>query len=345
MQRALGLRGRMVPAARAAGLRAPPGAWASWPAPLAAAAPAVRGLAAGVGAGARRGLASAASGGDGGDGSKGYRTPEGDYAPTSASGAFPDSWVEPDALWDYAESHRDGNVDDRFVAEFGERNKKWKQKMLAEDPTLFDKIGAGQSPKYLWIGCCDSRVAAETLIDAKPGEIFVHRNIANLVVSTDTNLRSVLHYAVHYLKVEHIIVCGHYDCGGVKAASSKQDHDAPVESWLTNIRDVIRLHQDELSAIADGEERHKRLVELSVIEQCLNLFKTGDVQRRRSETATRPDLYECAFPRIHGMVFEPSDGILRKLPIDFKHYLHKYKDVYQMYEADHFLASMHGAAE
>lgn len=219
----------------------------------------------------------------------------------------------------------------------------WRKKVLSQEPELFDAIGKGQAPKYLWIGCCDSRVAPETMVSAKPGEIFVHRNIANMVVSTDTNLRAALKFAVEYLKVEHIIVCGHYDCGGLKAASSQKDHDAPLENWLTNIRDVYRLHQEELEAIIDVGERHKRLVELNVIEQCLNLFKTGDVQRRRAETSSRPDEYECAFPRIHGMVFEPSDGILRKLPIDFRHYLKKYKAVYQMYESRDFKASHEGA--
>jgi len=254
---------------------------------------------------------------------------------------FPDSWVEPDALWEATQDADESrSEDEQFEAIFGERNHEWREKMLKENPGLFDQMGAGQSPKYLWIGCADSRVAAEVMVGALPGEMFVHRNIANMVVSTDTGLRSVLQYAVHYLKVEHIIVCGHYDCGGVRAACSKKDHTAPLESWLANIRDVVRLHHEELEAIIDDEERHKRLVELNVIEQCLNLFKTGDVQRRRAECAARPDLYTCAYPRIHGMVFDPSDGILRRLPVDFKEYMRKYKKVYQMYEAEDFLASI-----
>jgi len=253
---------------------------------------------------------------------------------------FPDSWVEPEALWEHhALSRPIEDADEEFTYEFGQRNKAFREQALKEDPEVFSRIGKGQSPKYLWIGCCDSRVAAENLVQAQPGEIFVHRNIANMVVATDTNVRSVLHYAIDYLQVEHIVVCGHYDCGGIKASITNRDHASPVESWLTHIRNVYRLHQEELDAIIDPDERHKRLVELNVIEQCLNLFKTGDVQRRRCYTAQRPDLYPCAYPRIHGMVFSPYDGILRKLEVDFKHYLRKFKNVYNMYDTRDFLAS------
>jgi len=246
---------------------------------------------------------------------------------------FPDSWVEPEALWSFAEGHdKPKDIDAEFESEFGRRNEQWREKMLREDPFVFDTLGAGQSPKYLWIGCSDSRVAAENLIAANPGELFVHRNIANMVVATDTNFRSVLQYAVDYLEVEHIIVCGHYECGGLRAAVKHHDHRAPLESWLANARDVVRLHTHELEAIIDEDEKHKRLVELNVIEQCLNLFKTGDVQRRRAMTSARPDMYASAFPRIHGMVFSPGDGILRRLPIDFAHYLAKYKHVYKMHD-------------
>jgi len=253
---------------------------------------------------------------------------------------FPDSWVEPEALWDYAQTHQEDenmHVDDAFELDFGARNAAWRKERLESDPGFFSTLGQGQSPKYLWIGCCDSRVAAENLVKGQPGEIFVHRNIANQVISTDTNLRAVLHYAVDYLKVEHIIVCGHYDCGGVRAACTDRDHSSPLESWLTNIRDVYRLHQQELDAIVNDEERHMRFVELNVIEQCLNLYKTGDVQRKRTESKNlgRPN----AFPRIHGMVFSPKDGILRRLPVDFKQYLRKYQKVYNMYDSSGLMSS------
>mmetsp|Transcript_32306 Transcript_32306/g.48741 ORF Transcript_32306/g.48741 Transcript_32306/m.48741 type:complete len:307 (-) Transcript_32306:562-1482(-) len=256
-----------------------------------------------------------------------------------------DSWVCPEALYEYALSSEDmsADVDEQFVAEFGKRNATWRERVLREDPDLFSECAAGQSPKYLWIGCSDSRVAAENMIDGRPGELFVHRNVANMVVNTDFNLRAVLKYAVNYLQVKHIIVCGHYDCGGVKAAFTNKDHHDPLESWLTNVRDVYRYHQEELEAIINDEERHKRFVELNIIEQCLNLFKSADVQRRRAETGRRPDEFECAYPRIHGMVFEPSDGILRRLPIDFRQYLRRYKRVYQMYDDSDFLSSHDGA--
>lgn len=269
-----------------------------------------------------------------------------------SDGHFPDSWVEPDDLLSYLEHEEmkaeqenspGALADQAFERDMGTRNKAWRERMLKEQPDLFDNIGAGQAPKYLWIGCGDSRVAPENMVDANPGEIFVHRNIANLVIAQDTNLRSVLQFAVSYLKVRHIIVCGHYECGGVKAASSKVDHKAPLESWLTHIRDVIRLHQQELDAIIDPDERHKRLVELNVIEQCLNLYKTGDVQRKRASSASD---VTPAIPRIHGMVFSPKDGVLRRLKIDFKSYMTEYKEIYNLYDMEDksTWASFHGAA-
>lgn len=226
------------------------------------------------------------------------------------------------------------------MAELGVRNSKWREEILKQDPTIFERIGKGQAPKFLWIGCCDSRVAPETLIGAKPGELFVHRNIANMVVATDTNLKSAMQYAVDYLQVEHIVVCGHYECGGVKAAVSLKDHSSPLESWLSNIRDVYRLHQDELNAIEDEDDRHKRMVDLNVIEQCLNVYKAGEVQRRRAYTSQRLYKFAAPFPRIHGMVFDPKDGILRKLNIDYQSYFEKYEDVYNLYDTDQYLASV-----
>ena len=151
------------------------------------------------------------------------------------------------------------------------------------------------------------------------GELFVHRNVANLVVSTDLNLLSVLTYAVEHLKVKHILVTGHYDCGGVRAATKHQQLGV-LDAWLSNIRDVYRLHRDELDAIKDEEARHRKLVELNVAEQCLNLYKTGVVQKRRLETHKDPDI-PFAYPRIHGLVFDPSNGRIIKLPVDYKNEL------------------------
>jgi len=148
------------------------------------------------------------------------------------------SWVEPEALWEYNDAMERTNAAkevDAEIAELGDRNKVWQKETLKHDPEFFKQIGQGQAPKYLWIGCADSRVAAENLIGGKPGELFTHRNIANMVVATDTNLRSVLQYAVDVLQVRHIIVCGHYDCGGIKAACSVKDHALPLESWLSGL--------------------------------------------------------------------------------------------------------------
>merc|ERR1719436_408804 len=208
----------------------------------------------------------------------------------------------------------EGSLEDEAVMkDLGTRNGIWRKRMLDTHPDLFKQIGAGQAPKYLWIACCDSRVAPENLIDAHPGEVFVHRNIGNLVVASDTNMRAALHFALEYLKVQHIIVCGHYECGAIKAASNMNDH------------------QEELDAIIDDYERHKRLVELNVIEQCINLFKTGDVQRKRAQTGGPG---KVSYPRIHAMIFSPHDGILRKLEVDLKGYLAKYKNIYNLYDSE-----------
>lgn len=266
-------------------------------------------------------------------------------------GSWSASWFEPDSLYEHAQKAEAGEVaddnlseiDKKFAEDMGARNEAWRKEMMKVDAQFFSRLSEGQSPQILWIGCSDSRVAAEILVNGKPGEIFVHRNVANMVVSTDANLRAVLHYALEYLQVQHVIVCGHYDCGGVKAALEKIDHGTPVEIWLSNIRDVYRLHQEEIEAIIDKEERHKRFVELNVIEQCLNLYKTGDVQRRRVHTASRPHEFPCALPRIHAMVFSPHDGVLRRLPIDFKYYMKRFKNVYKMYDTDVF-ASFRDAA-
>ena len=163
------------------------------------------------------------------------------------------------------------------------------------------------SPDYLWIGCSDARVPANQMVGQDAGKIFVHRNIANQVVSSDMNSRSVLQYAVSVLKVPHIVVCGHYDCGGVRAAMGRAHFDSrdlgsPLEDWLMNIRDVSRLHKAELDAIHDEEAKHRRLVELNVIEQCLNIYKSGVVQRRRLVTSGVNGAYPQ--PRVHGVVCE-----------------------------------------
>ncbi|HBI00580.1 carbonic anhydrase, partial [uncultured Flavobacterium sp.] len=161
-------------------------------------------------------------------------------------------------------------------------NEKWIAEKLSVDANYFENLSKGQSPEILYIGCSDSRVTAEDLMGVEPGEVFVHRNIANMVISIDLNVMSVMNYAVDHLKVNHVVVCGHYFCGGVKAAMQAQDLGI-LNPWLRNIRDVYRLHKKELNAIADENARYNRLVELNVQEQCVNLIKTAAVQKAYRE--------------------------------------------------------------
>src|SRR6478735_3419927 len=148
-------------------------------------------------------------------------------------------------------------------------NKAWAKEQKETDPGFFKRLASQQSPKFLWIGCSDSRVPADKITGTEPGEIFVHRNIANLVVNTDINLLAVLDFAVTHLKVKHVIVCGHYGCGGIKAAASKNDHKPVLNMWLRNVKDVYRLHREELEKLKNEEERTNRLAELNVQEQVM----------------------------------------------------------------------------
>jgi carbonic anhydrase len=198
-----------------------------------------------------------------------------------------------------------------------ENNEKWIAEKLALDPDYFENLAKGQSPDYLYIGCSDSRVTAEDLMGASPGEIFIHRNIANMVISIDLNMMSVLNYAVRHLKVKHIIVCGHYECGGVKAAMQAKDMGI-LNPWLRNIRDVYRLHQEELDVIADTSLRYNRLIELNVQEQCVNLIKTAAVQEAYRERGLT----------VQGWVFDIHSGKLIDLKIDFPKIL---KDIMKIY--------------
>ncbi len=183
------------------------------------------------------------------------------------------------------------------------KNKEWVLERLQEDESFFKKLATTQRPNYLWIGCSDSRVAANQITGTSPGEIFVHRNIANLVVHTDMNMLSVLYYAVKVLKVKHVIVCGHYNCGGIKTALSHESHGL-IDNWLRNIKDVYRLHQAELDTYTGIEEKAKRLTELNVIEQVYNLAKTSVIQEMWAESD---------FPVLHGWVYDISDGIIKSL--------------------------------
>ena len=185
-------------------------------------------------------------------------------------------------------------------------NRRWVASKLAEDPEYFQKLALGQKPRYLFIGCSDSRVPGSAITGTAPGEMFTHRNIANVVVNTDLNLLSVLQYAVEVLEVKIILVVGHYGCGGVAAAASNKQYGL-IDNWLTNVRDVVRLHETELLRIADPKLRMRRLVELNVIEQVRNLAKTNIIQN-----AMRSD----DPPILHGLVYDLHDGVLKDLEVD-----------------------------
>jgi carbonic anhydrase len=186
-----------------------------------------------------------------------------------------------------------------------EGNKKFIEGALAEDPQYFDKLANGQKPPILWIGCADSRVPANQITNTAPGEIFVHRNIANMVIHSDMNMLSVLDYAVNVLKVKHVIVTGHYGCGGVNAAMSNNQFGL-IDNWLRHIKDVYRLHADELDAIADETERSNRLVELNVVENVNNLCKTSIVQNAWKNGQ------ELA---VHGWVYSLSTGVINDMKV------------------------------
>src|ERR1044071_6270141 len=182
-----------------------------------------------------------------------------------------------------------------------QENKIWAAGQIAKDPNYFKRLLHLQSPEVLWIGCSDSRVPANQITGTEPGEIFVHRNVANLVINTDVNLLSVLDFAVNHLKVKHVIVCGHYGCGGIKAATTNHDMKPVLNMWLRNIKDVYRLHRDELDGIKNEGQRIDRLVELNVIEQVRNLAKTSIIRRAlRKENR----------PYLHGWVYGLKDGLL-----------------------------------
>lgn len=192
------------------------------------------------------------------------------------------------------------NVDKLF-----ENNKDWVKKKLHVDPDYFNRLANLQTPKYLWIGCSDSRVMANEIIGLESGELFVHRNIANVVVHTDMNCISVLHYAVKVLKVEHVLVVGHYGCGGVKAAMSNQQFGL-IDNWLRNIKDVYRTHEKELNDISNEDDRFKRLCELNVKEQVFNVCATSIIQN---------EWHSGSKLTVHGWIYDIHDGILKDLGV------------------------------
>jgi carbonic anhydrase len=198
-------------------------------------------------------------------------------------------------------------------------NQEWIRKKTESDKDFFNNLVLGQTPQVLYIGCSDSRVTAEELMGVKPGDVFVYRNIANMVNNTDLSAMSVINYAVSHLKVKHIVVCGHYYCGGVKAAMQAADLGL-LNPWLRSIRDVYRLHKNELDQIQDEELKYKRLIELNVQEQCVNVIKTADVQKAiKLNNLT-----------VHGWVFDMKSGKLIDLKIDFDGILEEIMEIYRL---------------
>ncbi|CAL3966085.1 hypothetical protein PZA11_002855 [Diplocarpon coronariae] len=201
-----------------------------------------------------------------------------------------------------------------------ENNRAWVASKVKGDGKFFTKLSSGQQPDYLYIGCADSRVPANEIMGLDAGEVFVHRNIANLVPNTDLNVMSVIEYAVVHLHVKHIVVCGHYSCGGVQAALSHTDMGL-LNPWLRNIRDVYRLHEKELDSIADQDQKNRRLVELNVIEQCRNVIKSAAVQQSYQKNG---------YPIVHAWCFDLKDGLLKDLELDFQKVLDSIKKIYNL---------------
>lgn len=195
-----------------------------------------------------------------------------------------------------------------FYEKLLENNRNWVASKLASDPEFFDRLSKGQKPPLLWIGCADSRVPANEITGTNPGEVFVHRNIANMVVHSDMNMLSVLDYAVNALKVQHIIVCGHYGCGGVQAAMGNQNIGI-IDNWIMHIKDVYRFHAAELDSITDEQARFDRFVELNVVEQVHDLAKTSIVQKAWSNGQELS---------VHGWVYGINNGLVKDLDVTFK---------------------------
>ncbi len=205
-----------------------------------------------------------------------------------------------------------------------ENNRKWVAAKKSDDHDFFKKLAVGQDPDFLYIGCSDSRVSTEEMMGARPGEVFVHRNIGNVISNTDFSAMSVIDYAVRQLHVKHIVVCGHYQCGGVHAAMQQQDLGL-LNPWLRNIRDVYRLHRTELNALTDTEARYQRLVELNVEEQSLNVIKIAAVQQAYLKTG---------FPLVHGWIFDIHTGKLVDLKINFHERLREIQEIYNLGSAN-----------
>lgn len=201
-----------------------------------------------------------------------------------------------------------------------EYNRQWVESKNRSDKNYFTQFGESQSPDFLYIGCSDSRVPANTITGIEVGDLFVHRNVANIVSNNDLNVQSVIQFAVEYLEVKHIVVCGHYGCGGIKAAL-KQESFGLLDNWLRNIRDIYRIYYNELEPITSSEEKIDRLVELNVIEQCKNIIKTSYVQK---------SYLKKGFPTVHGWIYKTKSGELVDMNVDFKKTLEEVQKVYKL---------------
>ncbi len=211
-------------------------------------------------------------------------------------------------------------IDNNFYEKVFAANQHWIKERTAEDPDFFTHLEEEQNPDYLYIGCSDSRVHANEIMGLKPGQVFVHRNIANMVINTDLNVLSVINYAVEYLDVKYIVVCGHYNCGGVQAAMQQLDYGI-LNPWLRCIRDVYRLHKDELDKIEDKRQRFRRFIEINTYEQCLNVIRTGEVQKA---------FHKKGYPRVAGWIYDLHDGTLNDLGIDFEKELENIREIYDL---------------
>jgi len=211
----------------------------------------------------------------------------------------------------------------QIFEQFLEQNKRWAERIKGDNPGYFQQMAKQQKPEMLWIGCSDSRVPAEIVVNAQPGEMFIHRNIANQVIATDFNCLSVIQYAINTLEVKHIVVCGHYNCGGIKAALNQQNSDLVLTNkWLMHVKNVYRLHQKEIDSLETGEQRTNKLVELNVIEQVHALSHTSIIQEAWDKQTA---------PTIHGWVYDVSSGLLNTLislsHLDEVHPIYRYESV------------------
>jgi len=225
-------------------------------------------------------------------------------------------------------------MDEETTRKLIDNNDKWVNDIQTADRDFFQELAKGQAPEYLYIGCSDSRVTAEQMLGLGPGDVFVYRNIANLISAHDMSVQAALQFAIEVLKVKNIIVCGHYGCGGVKCSTELPDADRGIlEQWLQIVRSIRSRHKEELDAIKDKEMMQRRLVEINVIEQCINVYRNGCFQRARRQTAGDENI-KIPLPRIHPLVFDIGTGKLKRLDVDWPKVMACLGEVYDLYDLD-----------